>query len=101
MEMKTRYQFFLPLVNGNNGRRRCSIFHGDVIRIKAGGAAGWKRNVRFFSSFFFFPSFLPAYRIYVYIMNTFLPFHKRRNGVITAGTRRQPFIREISRVADI
>lgn len=60
-EMKTRYQFFLPLVNGNNGRRRCSIFHGDVIRIKAASnAAGWQRaSLSFFSLLFSFPFFHP------------------------------------------
>lgn len=66
--MKTRYQFFLPLVNGNNGRRRCSIFHGDVIRIKAAGAAGWKRNVAFLFSFYFSLPFCLPHTAFTYTL---------------------------------
>lgn len=91
--MKTRYQFFFPLVNGNNGPRRCSIFHGGVIRIKA--ASSWLGTcVPFFFFYFFF--FLPrAHRIYVYITNnvSLVPQKMRgRNGAITR-EQDEPFIR--------
>lgn len=89
--MKTRYQFFLPLVNGNNGRRRCSIFHGDVIRIKA--ASSWLGTC---VPFFFFSFFLFSPHLCIYITsNVSLVSQKTggRNGVITR-EQDEPFIRE-------